>query len=90
MTPVAHKERFHREMEKLREVKHKYIIVEDNISNDLLSLSIPQFYKSPPLSVVFKWLVELQLEYGIVPIFAGNAGKKTARYLFETVLRKYL
>ena len=90
MTPKDHKIRFENEMEKLRKVKHKYIVIEDSVSNDILGLSIPQSFKSPPLSVVYRWLFELQMEYGIVPIFAGNAGKRTARNIFEVVARKYL
>ncbi len=90
MSPVANKERFEREMEKLRGVKYKYLIIEDCFSNDLLSLSVPQMVRGMPLSTVVKWIYELQMEYGIVPIPAGNCGKRIAKYLFELAARKHL
>jgi hypothetical protein len=88
MTPVAHKERFIREMEKLKDIPYKYLVIESVLSNDIFGLTIPQFYKSPPVSAVVRWVYELQMDYGIVPIFAGEAGKKTVRYLFETIMRR--
>ena len=77
-------------MEKLRNIKHKYIIIEDNISNDLLSLTVPQIYRGPPGISVVRWLTELNIEYNVVPIFAGNAGKRIAKSIFDNIARKYL
>jgi len=88
MSPKAHKERFEREMEKLRHIPYKYIIVETVLSDDALCLSVPQMFRGPPSSAVLKWLFELQMEYGIVPVFAGDAGQRTARYLIELAIRK--
>lgn len=88
MTPVEHKERFEREMEKLRDIPFKYLIVEANISRDVLGLSVPQMWKAPPTSAVLRWLTELEMEYGIRVIFAGDAGKRVARMVFDTFLRR--
>ncbi len=90
MSPKEHKERFEREMEKLRNVRYKYLIVEGILTHDVLGMSIPQFTKSPPTSAVIRWLFSLQMEYGIVPIFAGECGKKAARYIFEQFVRRQL
>jgi hypothetical protein len=88
MTPVANKERFEREMEKLSKIPYKYILIESNLSMDVMGLTVPQFFKSPPCSAVMKWLLELQMEYGVVPMFVGDSGKKVARTIFETVIRR--
>lgn len=90
MIPKDNKDRFEREMEKLRGVRHKYIVIEDHMTNDMMGLTIPQFYKGAPGIAVVRWLFELQLKYDIVPVFAGNAGKKVARTIFESVIRKYM
>ncbi len=89
-TPVENKERFVREMEKLREVKYKYLVIESNLGLDIMSLSVQQFKYPVPASKVIEWIYDLQQEYGIVPIFAGDAGKKIARQLFELVIKKEL
>lgn len=88
MSPKAHKERFEREMEKLRDIPYKYLIIETVLSDDALCLSVPQMYKGPPSSSVLKWIYELEMEYGIVPIFANDAGKRTARYLIELAIKR--
>ncbi len=88
MSPLAHRERFEREMEKLRSIPYKYLVIEGMLTHDVLGMSIPQFTKSPPTSAVVRWLFSLQMEYGIVPVFAGECGKKTARYIFEQFMRR--
>ncbi len=90
MTPTEHKERFINEMEKLRKVKHKYLIIETNLSTDLMGLSVQQFKYGLPCSKAFEWAIELEQEFGIVPIFCGNAGVKTVRKIFDATLRRYL
>jgi len=87
MTPKDNKERFEREMEKLKSVKYKYLLIETSLSEDVFRLSVPQMRYGPPGSAVFKWIIELQMKYGIIPIFS-QCGKKTARYIFDTVLSK--
>jgi hypothetical protein len=87
MTPIAHKDRFEREMEKLSNYKYKYIVIEGNVNNDLLGMSPVQFKHAPPCSAVLRWLIEIQMKYGVVPIFAGDAGKRVVRNIFEMVVR---
>ncbi len=87
MTPVSHRERFEREMEKFSTFKYKYIVIEGNISNDILGMSPVQFKFAPPCSAVLRWLFDLQMKYGVTPIFAGDAGKKVVRNIFEMVVR---
>lgn len=90
MSPIGNKERFYREMEKLRDIPYKYIVLESSLSSDLLSLSVPQYRQGPPCSVVIKWLFEIQMEYGVVPIFAGPCGNKVAKYLIEEFVKRTL
>lgn len=88
-SPKTNRERFEREMEKLRDVKHKYLIIETSLTKDSLCLSVPQFKFGMPASVVMRWLIELQLEYGIHVMFVGDAGCKTVRNIFEEIIKKY-
>lgn len=87
-TPKENQERFVREMEKLKNVKHKYLVLETSLSNDIMGLSVQQM--SVPCSRLIDWIYSLEQEYGIVPIFAGDAGKKISRVLFEMVTKRYL
>ena len=91
-SPKEHKERFIREMEKLSVVKFKYLIIETVLSQDSLCLSVPQFSfgHAPPCKRIVEWIYLLQREYGIIPIFAGDAGKTIAKGLFKEIARKYL
>lgn len=91
LTNKEHKERFERELEKLRRFKHKYLIIEGSLSNDILGMSVPQMqYNAPPAKRIVQTLLEYQLEYGLIPVWAGDAGKKIARYIFDAIARKYL
>lgn len=84
-----YRDRFYREMERLRStVKHPFIIVESNVNNDVFSLGVPQMKAGLPGSRIFEYLLEIQLEFGIPTIFAGDAGKRVARMLIEKVIRK--
>lgn len=85
-----HKERMIRECEKLRVIPHKYIVIETNLMEDTLGLGVPQMKFGPPVKRVVDWLLELQLEYNLVPIFAGDAGKYVAKSIFNQMARKYL
>ncbi len=89
-TPADHRERFEREMERFQNIKHKYLVIETVLSKDLLSMSIPQMTRGMPGSAVMRWLIDLQIEYGIVPIFAGDAGPKVATTIFRNMARRYL
>jgi hypothetical protein len=86
-SPVANRERFEREMEKLRHIKYKYIIVESSLSDDLLGMAPPQVQTGLPCNTVMKWLEELEVEYGISVKYAGPCGKRLARTIFEAVAR---
>jgi len=89
MCPAENKDRFEREMEKLREIPFKYLIVETNLNRDSWGMSIPQMYRGPNAGKVFEWLIQLQQEYNITPLFTGDCGKKVVRRIFETFIRKY-
>ncbi len=89
-SPVSNKERFEREMERFQEVKHKYLLIESSLSNDIMSMSIPQMIKGMPGSTIIRWVMNLQIDYGIIPIFAGNAGQKMASVIFRNIARRYL
>lgn len=90
-SPKEHLERFRTEMIKLKDVKFKYLIIESNLSEDILSLTVPQYSGfGPPGIRVVEWVYELQREFGIVPIWAGDAGNRIAKSLFKEIARKYL
>jgi hypothetical protein len=89
MCPKDHKLRFEREMEKLRLIPHKYLLIETVPTHDALSLGVPQSRFGPPCSAIIKWLNEIEIEYGIHVQFVGECGKRIARSIFETIVRKY-
>jgi len=89
MTSKSNKERFHREMERMKNVKHKYIVVEGNINKDILGMCPPQMRNGPPAKTILKWLNEIELKYGVNVIFAGDCGKIVAESIFENILRIY-
>lgn len=82
-TPKSNRERFEREMERLSNIKYKYILIESEINTDILSMSIPQFKWAPPCSKILEWLWYLYEKYNIQHEFIGNAGAKYVRKLFE-------
>lgn len=84
------KERFERELEKLREIKHKYLLIECNISKDILGFSIPQYKFPVPINRILKTLNEYELEYNLHVQFVADAGKRIAKNIFENIARKYL
>lgn len=85
------KERFERELEKLNKVKFKYLVVESSLNEDMMCLSVPQYrFGGPPLSKLTSMLFDYQLEFGIIPVFAGPCGKKIASQIFKNIARKYL
>lgn len=82
--------RFENELERLKDIKHKYILVESNIGQDILGMSLPQ-YKGygPPASKIIEMLIEYQLNFDIIPLFVGDAGKKIASKIFGNIVKKY-
>lgn len=89
MSPKENKIRFEKEMIKLESVQHKYILIESSLSNDILSLGIPQHYKGPPASRVLDWIISLGIDYNVNILFVGNTGKRVARTIFDNIVRKY-
>lgn len=89
-SPKEHKERFENEWNRVIHVPHKYLIIESNLSKDIMSLSVPQFKSGLPASKVVSWIYDIAQEFNFVPIFAGDCGKKIARQLFETTIKKYV
>ena len=83
------KERFEAEMERLRPIKHKYIIVDSVLSKDALSLSVPQHGFGPTGNRIIEWLTKIELNFGVGTIFAGDAGSRVAKTIFKEVSRKY-
>lgn len=63
----ANRERFERELERMKPVKFKYIVVEDYWS----SIFKPHFSNMPP-NVIFESIFALELKYNIHFIFAGT------------------
>jgi hypothetical protein len=88
MSGSENKDRFLREMERMTQFDHRYILIESNISKDSLTLGIPQGrYNSPTCGTVLKELIKIQKDYNIPFLFVGDAFVKTAKYIFETVVR---
>ena len=88
MIPVSNKERFEREMEKLRQVKHKYILIESTLCHDIMGMC-PMQLRGPTSSKVLSWLTELELEYDVHVMFVGECGQRIAKTIFENVAKKY-
>jgi len=78
---------FEKEMERMSEMKHAYIIIESLFTPDILELSPPQFSKGVPGKSMVRWLMSLSAKYGVKIIPAGACGKKIAQMIFEEVVR---
>lgn len=87
-TPVEHKQRFERELERMKNVKYKYLIIEGNLSKDLWGMSIQQFRFPIPASRILEWVEELSITYGIQVRYAGDCGKKLFRRLVELFVKE--
>jgi len=85
-----YRERFERELERMQDIAHKYILIETNLNNDTLGLSVPQMRNGPPVKRLISWLTQIQIEYGVHIEFVGDAGKARSRIIFEQMARKYL
>lgn len=84
------RERFEKELEKLKKVKFKYLVIESGVNLDLLSLSVPQYKFGPPVSKVIDELYNYQIDYNITPIFANNCGQKIVRNIFKNMAKRFL
>lgn len=63
----ANRERFERELERMKTIRFKYVVVEDYWS----SIFKPSYSRMPP-NVIFESIFALELKYGIHFIFAGS------------------
>lgn len=89
LSSKANRDRFYREMEKLKDqYKYRYIVVESSINSDILSLGVPQSYNFP-CSRMVKYLLEISMIYGVHTLFAGDrtSAIKLAKYLFDEAVR---
>jgi len=84
------RERFTRELVRMAEIPHAFLIVETHIHNDLVRLGITHQLNGPPSSAALGFLLEAACDYGVQVIFAGDQGKYVAQKLFETMARRYL
>lgn len=82
------RDRFLREMERLSKFRYKYLLIESFVNNDILSLGIPQMkFTGPSGGKVLRDIFMIEHEYGVCPMFVGNAFEKVARYIFELVIK---
>lgn len=86
-SPKENKERFEREVERLSHFPYAIIMIETNLTLDVCGLSVPQFHKSPPVSVLLRWLNGLYFKYKVPHVFVGDAGKKYFRIFIEEALK---
>lgn len=80
------KPRFEREMERMREYRYKYILIETVPSKDTLSLGVPQVKYPFPMSRVTQWLFSLEMTFGVNFKFVGDCGIKLATQIFTEAL----
>lgn len=75
------RERFMAEMERMKEIPHKFLIIEENLSQ-IYNLKFTKF----PVEAILGSLAKLMLQYNLHIIFAGN--KKNAQELTRKILLK--
>jgi len=78
---------FEEEMERMKNIKYKYILIESHLTKDHFSLSPPQFQRNVPGKALINWLVSLSAEYGVHIVPVGECGKPYAQYIFESIIR---
>jgi hypothetical protein len=78
---------FEKEMERMSEIKHSYIIIESSLTPDILELSPPQFTKGVPGKSLIRWLMYLSVKYGVHIIPAGACGYRITQMICEEVVR---
>jgi ERCC4-type nuclease len=81
------KQLFEEECERMRSYRYKYVLIESQLTSDILSLSPPQISKVPG-HVLISWLISLANEYGINIMCVGNCGRHFAQLIFEDVIRR--
>ena len=86
MTPKSSKVRFEKEMDKMLPITYKYILVETNLTQDLIKSSTPQ--SRVPYKVVLDWIFDINLKYGVNVMFVGDCGEEVALRLFRKIVEK--
>jgi len=93
LSSKSERERLDRSFERMQDVKYKYMIIESSINSDVFTLSVPQFKNYGfTVKALMKYLLEIQMKYGVQIIFAGDApaAKSIAKMIFEKVARECL
>jgi hypothetical protein len=78
---------FEEEMERMRNIKYKYVLIETQLTTDIFNLSPPQFTRGVPGKALVNWLSDLSVKYGVPIIPVGSCGKQYAQSIFESVIR---
>lgn len=78
---------FEAEMERMRTIKHAYIIIESLLTPDIMELSPPQFAKGVPGKSLVRWLMYISVKYDVHIMPAGACGRKIAQMICEEVVR---
>lgn len=83
------RERFETELDGMKHIPHKFIIVETVLTKDSMSLTPPQFTKRVPGRALQEWLSFLTIKYNIPVLFEGQCAQQKFKYLARQVVRKY-
>jgi ERCC4-type nuclease len=78
---------FEEECKRMQPYKYKFILIESQLTSDILSLSPPQISKVPGHALV-SWLISLSNEFGISIVPVGSSGKHFAQLIFEDIIRR--
>lgn len=81
--------RFYRELERMKEYKHAYLLLEFTAEQLLgypLTADLPSYVKAKIRvngSLLMSKLIQLQIDYPVKVIFAGKRGKDIAYYILK-------
>jgi len=78
---------FEQEMQRMSEMKYRYVVVESSLNPDIFELSPPQFSKGVPGKALIRWLMNISAKFGVSIIPAGSCGKQVTQMIFEEVVR---
>jgi len=78
---------FEEEMERMSNIKYRYILIESILTKDHLDLSPCQFTRSVPGKALISWLASLSIKYGVHIIPVGSCGMAYAQLLFQNILK---
>lgn len=83
-----HKQRFYREMEKLKDIKYKCIVIESSISREVFGMSPCNLFSPIPCSKIILELNKIYFDFGVPYHFVGDAGHRFVRMYFDQVVRR--